>query len=166
MSKPTVYLETSVIGYLTSRQSRDIIVAAQQQLTQEWWENRRIDFDLYVSPLVLQEAGSGNAEEAVRRLEAVNGLPLLDNAGDVPALANALVKHGPLPTKATADAVHMATAAVYQMDYLLTWNCKHIANAAMRSQVEAICLAAGYRIPILCTPQELMEKVKGEEDVE
>ena len=156
--KPSVYLETSVIGYLTSRPSRDIIVAAQQQLTQEWWENRRADFNLYLSPLVLQEIGTGNETEAAGRLQAVKGLLLLDPDEKVAALARSLVEGGPLPTKAAADAVHMAIAAVYQLDYLLTWNCKHIANAAMRSRVELICLNAGYQAPIMCTPQELMEK--------
>ena len=160
--KPSVYLETSIIGYLTSRPSRDIIVAAQQQLTQEWWESRRADFELYLSPLVLQEIGTGNATEATGRLQAVAGLPLLDPEERVAALARSLVEGGPLPTKAAADAVHMAVAAVYQIDYLLTWNCKHIANAAMRSHVEAICEAAGYRTPIMCTPQELMEKATEE----
>ena len=160
--KPSVYLETSVIGYLTSRPSRDIIVAAQQQLTQEWWEDRRADFDLFLSPLVLQEIGTGNKTEAVRRLQAVEGLPLLDPEERVAALALSFVEGGPLPTKAAADAVHMAVAAVYRIDYLLTWNCKHIANAAMRSRVEDICEAAGYRTPIMCTPQELMEKATEE----
>ena len=160
--KPSVYLETSVIGYLTSRPSRDIIVAAQQQITQEWWEDRRADFDLYLSRIVLQEIGTGNEAEAARQLEAVKGLPLLGSEGEAAALARSLVEGGPLPAKAAADALHMATASVYKMDYLLTWNCKHIANAAMRSQVEAICEAAGHKAPIMCTPQELMEKATEE----
>ncbi len=132
--KPSVYVETSIIGYLTSRPSRDIVVAAQQQLTHEWWDFRRADFDLYTSQLVLQEAGSGNASEAVRRVEALGGLPLLDPEGEPAVLAQSLVKFGPLPVKATADALHMAIATVYRMDYLLAWNCKHIANAAMRAR--------------------------------
>ena len=162
MGKPSVYLETSVISYLTSRPSRDLIVAAQQQTTQDWWADRRADFDLYISSLVLREAGAGREPEAARRLQAVEGLPLLDVEGEPTGLARSLVETGPLPIKAMVDALHMAIATVHQMDYLLTWNCKHIANAAMRSRVEAICRAAGYQAPIMCTPYELMEKI-GEE---
>ena len=156
--KPSVYLETSVIGYLTSRPSRDIVTAAHQQITSEWWEDQRTKFDLVLSQFVLQEVSSGNQEFAAKRLALVQDIPILPATPEALALAQMLTKNGPLPKKSEVDALHLAIAAVNSVDYLLTWNSKHIANAAMRPRIEALCRQAGYEPPIICTPEELMEE--------
>jgi len=162
--KPSVYIETSIIGYLTSRISRDIITAANQQITQEWWEDHRGGYDLYVSQYVLDEVASGNPQAAQKRLQALNGLPLLtvtEMAGD---LAQALIRVGALPTRAGVDALHMAVAAVSGMNYLLTWNCRHIANAVIRPHIETTCRNYGYQAPVICTPYELIGWAPPEEE--
>jgi hypothetical protein len=152
-----VYIETSVISYLASRPSRDVVVAGRQQLTHTWWETRRSAFDLVISQVVLDEVRAGDPEVAERRLALTTGLPLLDMTADVAELAATLIDRVPLPTPAAADAAHMAVAAYHGVDFLLTWNVAHIANAALRRRVEDVCRALGYVAPILCTPDELME---------
>jgi predicted nucleic acid-binding protein len=154
--KPKLYVETSVISYVTARPSRDLIVAANQQLTQEWWDTRREQFDLYVSQLVVQEAEAGDVHAARRRLQALADLKLLELTEESLSLANHLVQEGPIPTKAVEDALHIALATWHGMDYLLTWNFRHLANATMRYRIERLCMAAGYDPPIICTPPELM----------
>jgi hypothetical protein len=154
--KPKVYIETTIVSYLTARPSRDLIIAAHQQLTQEWWDDRRVHFDLYVSQVVVQESGAGDTLMAEKRLEVLEKIPLLDLRQEAVALARGLVEKGPLPEKAAVDALHIAVATVHGMDYLLTWNCKHIANAEMQTAVAAICRTAGYEPPVICTPEELL----------
>jgi predicted nucleic acid-binding protein len=153
-----VYLETSIISYLTGRASRNVVIMAHQQLTRRWWDMQRQEFELFVSPLVLQEASAGNPTMVRRRLEMIRGLPVLAVTPQATALAEQLLESGPLPTKAEVDALHIGAAAVHGMEYLLTWNCKHIANARMRSQIEAICRNMGYEPPVMCTPEEMMEE--------
>ena len=155
--KPTVYLETSIIGYLTSGPSRDLITAANQQLTHEWWTGHRERFDIFVSQFVIDECGEGDAVAAQERLEVLTDIRQLDTIEDVENVAEELVKQVPLPEKAGVDALHIAVATVHGMEYLLTWNCTHIANAALRPQIEAVCRSFGYEPPTICTPQELME---------
>lgn len=155
--RPKVYLETTIPSYLTAWPSRDLVRAAHQQITREWWQNRT-RFDLYISQLVLREASGGDAEAAGLRLEALRGIPVLALSPAASALAQQLVQQGLLPENAVADALHIAIAVVNGMDYLLTWNCAHIANAALRHRIEAICRASGYEPPVLCTPEELMEE--------
>jgi predicted nucleic acid-binding protein len=155
--KPKVYVETSVISYYTARPSRDLIIAANQQATQEWWHTRRADFELYVSQLVLQEAGSGDAEAAAKRLATAQHIPLLDITDEAVRLAETLIEQKAIPQKAAEDALHIALAATHGMDYLLTWNFKHIANATLRANVELVCRVSGYEPPIICSPLELME---------
>jgi hypothetical protein len=152
-----VYVETSVISYLTSRMSRDLIVAGHQQITQEWWTNRRDKFELFVSQTVLEETAGGDQEAAQQRLSAIESLPLLEITEEAIALAKELVRVGPLPEKAAVDALHIALAVLNRVDYLLTWNCKHLANAALRSRIERVCRARGYDPVIICTPEELLE---------
>ena len=154
--KLKVYIETSVISYLTARPSRDLITAAHQQLTIDWWEDRRTDFDLYVSQLVVHEASAGDKNAASRRLEIIERIPLLELNEETLALAGSLLEDGPLPAKASEDALHIAIATVHGMDFLLTWNCKHIANAEMRNLIEEVCRSKGYEPPITCTPEELL----------
>jgi hypothetical protein len=155
--KPKVYLETTIPSYLTSRPSRDLVTAAHQQITREWWDTRRHAFDLFVSQIVLDEAGAGDAEAAARRLAVLTPLPLLNPREEEAELAQALIAQIPLPASAAADALHIAIAVVNGMDYLLTWNCTHIANAALRSRIEAVCRSKGFEVPIICTPEELLE---------
>ena len=155
--KPKVYLETTISSYLTARPSRDLVMAAHQQITREWWDTRRHDFDLFVAQMVLDEASAGDPEAAARRLEVLTPLPLLEPHEEEAELAQALLEHVPLPASAAADALHIAIAVVNGMDYLLTWNCTHIANAALRSRIEAVCRSHGFEVPIICTPEELLE---------
>lgn len=151
-----VYIETTIVSYLTARPSRDLIVAAHQQLTQEWWENRRANFDLYTSQFVIQESSAGDAKMAQTRLEALEEIPLLSVTQEAVTLARTLVETGPIPEKADVDALHIAVAATNGMDYLLTWNCKHIANAEMQIGIGKSCRAAGFEPPVICTPEELL----------
>lgn len=152
--RPTVYVETTIPSYLTAWPSRDLVRAAHQQITREWWA-RRDEFELYTSRLVVQECQAGDARAAAERLAALAGIPLLEQETEVGELAEALLRGVPLPEKAAADALHIATAAVHGMLYLLTWNCKHIANVTLRPQIEAVCRAAGFEPPLICTPEEL-----------
>jgi len=152
-----VYLETSIIGYLASRPSRDLITAANQQLTRDWWDDHREQYDLYVSESVVAECSAGDAQAAEARLDAIGDTPILDVTEEAENLADELVKLVPLPENAEVDALHIAIATVNGINYLLTWNCAHIANAALQPQIEAICRSAGFEPPTICTPQQLME---------
>ena len=157
LEKTKVYLETTIASYLSAWPSRDLVTAAHQQITREWWQTRRRDFDLFVSEAVLQEAEAGDPEAAARRLEVLAGIPVLEMRGEAVSLAEALLGQVLLPRKAFVDALHIALAVVSGMDYLLTWNCTHIANAALRHRVESVCRSLGYEPPVICTPQELLE---------
>jgi len=155
MDKAAIYIETSLISYLVARPSRDIIVAAHQQLTSDWWDNQSRNYDLFISQVVLDEARAGDNQEAAKRLAAIQDLPLLEVNGDVIRLAENLVQSNAVPKKAAQDALHIAIACVNGADYLLTWNCKHIANAKMRNKIDKVCRDAGYVPPVICTPEEL-----------
>jgi hypothetical protein len=154
--KASVYIETSIVSYLTSRPSRDLIVAGHQQLTHEWWEAPRQEFDCYVSEVVLREVAQGDAAEARKRLTMVRGLPVLRLTEPAEELANTILESRTMPAKAEGDALHVAVAAVSQMDFLLTWNCAHLANAQVQGRVAELCRAAGLAFPVICTPEELM----------
>ncbi|GAK53127.1 hypothetical protein U14_04387 [Candidatus Moduliflexus flocculans] len=156
MKKTRIYIETSIVSYLTARMSRDLIVAARQQITQEWWDNHQSKFEVYISELVMQEAGIGDADAVQRRLGVIAAMPRLQVNAHVIALAKQIVRDHALPSKAIADATHIALAVVHQMEYLLTWNCKHIANAQLQKGIWSVIQQQGYPIPILCTPEELM----------
>ena len=152
--KPCFYVETTIPSYLTAWQSRDLIRAAHRQITREWW-SRRGDFDLYASRLVVEECQAGDPQAAADRMAALAGVPLLELIPEVASLAEVLVRGVPLPAQATADAIHIAITAVHGVDYLVTWNCTHIANVALRSRIQAVCRAAGYEPPLICTPEEM-----------
>ena len=161
MTKPAVYLETSVVSYATSRPSRDLIVAGHQQVTRDWFGMYAPAYELFVSQLVVTEAAGGDKDAAQRRMDFLRGvsrLAVTDAAGD---LAAQFVKEAVVPQTAAEDALHIAIAAVHGVDYLLTWNCKHIANATLRQSIEAVCRAAGYEPPVICTPEELMNDDQG-----
>jgi hypothetical protein len=158
MTNPKVYLETTIVSYLTAWPSRDLVRAAHQQITQEWWQNRRGAFDLSVSELVLQEVSAGDPEAARLRLEALTDIEVLEVTDEATTLTEQLVNQVPLPAKAAADALHISIAVVNAMDYLLTWNCTRIANATLRAKIDAVCRANGYDPPVICTPEELLEQ--------
>ena len=155
--KAKVYVETSVISYLTARPSNDIRAAANQSVTLDWWEAERPRYDLFISEFVVAEAGLGHPDAAQRRLAAMSGLPELQVTDEVRVLGQELLRRIALPANAEIDAYHVAIAAVNCIEYLLTWNCTHIANAHTRPRIEAACRALGYEPPIICTPQELTE---------
>lgn len=156
MTKRRVYIETTIVSYLTAWPSRDLIRAAHQQITREWWQ-RRDRFDLFVSEAVLKESAGGDQAAALQRREALQGIPVLDGSPQAIELAQGLVRSGALPPKAAVDALHIAVAAVHGMHFLLTWNCTHIANVATRGLIEGSCRAAGLVPPLICTPEELSE---------
>lgn len=151
-----VYIETSLVSYLTARPSRDIVIEGQQQLTAEWWKTHRQRFDLYISDVVLRESARGDPSAAARRLEALDGIPVLVSDDRSDALAKLFVTRNVIPAKAADDAAHVALATIQEIDFLLTWNCTHIANAEVVKRMEALCSELGYRMPILCTPYQLM----------
>lgn len=155
--KPKVYIETSIPSYLTARPSNDVRAMANQNTTIEWWETRREEFEVYVSEFVIAESSLGHPEASARRMSAIDEIPELEITDEVRELAKALIVEGPIPEQAEIDAYHIAVATVNGMDYLLTWNCTHIANAVMRPKVEVVCRSHGYEPPTICTPQELME---------
>lgn len=151
----TVYLETSVISYLTARPSKTILGAAHQQITCTWWE-RRCDYDLVVSEAVLRECAAGDSEAARKRLESVADIPLLPLTEEALAIAEALVNRGIVPYQASEDALHIAVATVYRIDYLLTWNCRHIANPELQRGIASYLDTIGLFLPFICTPEELL----------
>ena len=153
--KPRVYVETSVISYLSGRRSRDIIVAAHQEVTADWWQVRRPLFDLFVSQSVLAEAAAGDPEAASRRLAVLAELAVLEITREAQGLASSLLSSAVVPPKATEDALHIAIATVHGMDYLLTWNCRHIANVEIRKRLAAALADMGFEAPAICTPEEL-----------
>ncbi|MEX0641463.1 MAG: type II toxin-antitoxin system VapC family toxin [Pirellulales bacterium] len=152
-----VYIETTVISYLTARPSRDVVIAGHQQITHEWWDTRRSGYELCASQLVLDEASAGNAEAAQERLEVLKPMTFLETTAAALALAKELVQAEALPAKAGNDALHIAIAAAQGLPYLLTWNCRHLANATMRPLIESVCARNGLKAPIICTPEELLE---------
>ena len=155
---PTVYIETSIVSYLTARPSRDVVTLARQELTREWWNSRRQRHDLFTSDVVVGEASEGDDEAARQRLDALQGIEELETTPEAEDLASALLEKGPLPEKAAVDALHIGISATEGIEYLLTWNCTHIANAAMRKPIEKVCRTKGVEAPIMCTPEELMEE--------
>ena len=161
--KKKVYIETSIVSYLTGKPSQNLLVAAWQSLTTEWWENRRDIFKLYTSELVIEEASCGDMKAAQKRLKALEGIPLLKLTDSAVELAKKLIANGVLPSKATDDAVHIALATVHGIDYLLTWNCRHINNAEIKPLVRTMIVSEGYKCPEICTPQELFGGEPNEE---
>ena len=155
--KPVVYIETSVVSYLTSWLSRDPVIAVRQQLTRKWFPTARRKFRLVMSDIVIHEAGRGDPTAARERLIALEGVTPLDIAAEAERVARELLAKGAVPAEAAADAYHIAVAATNPVHYLVTWNLRHIANAAMRSRIERVCRDAGYEPPVICTPEHLME---------
>ena len=157
MERPTVYIETSIVSYLAAHPSRDPATARNQRLTHAWWTTRRHDYALYTSKFVADEAAEGDRVMAQQRLALLSGIPLLASQGTrAEQFAEALVRGVPLPPRAHADAMHIALASAREMAYLLTWNCKHIANPRLLTRIEQVCSAFGFATPRLVTPESLM----------
>ena len=154
---PAVYIETTIVSYLTAWPSRDLIRAAHQQITREWWETRRADFSLYVSQLVIDEASAGDATAAAERLQHLADIPLLDYREPTLTLAGALERALHLPPQTRGDALHVAVCAANGIEYLLTWNCRHLANATLAPIIEQTCRAHGVTGPRIVTPEQLLE---------
>jgi hypothetical protein len=155
-----VYVETSVVGYLTARSREAVVFLARQELTREWWFRRRANYDLAISQLVLDEAARGDDQAAAERLRLLAGIPVLGTEDPrIDAIADELLAARLLPEKARSDATHMAIGTVHAVDYLLTWNCKHIANAATLPKVYRLLTNMGYSPPLIVTPEEFSENV-------
>lgn len=154
---PTVYIETSIVSYLRSRPSAHVVSAARQLVTRNWWEHERENYVLVTSQLVLDEASRGDSVLAAERLTALGGIPLLDVPEDVPSLADALLAASILPAKARLDAMHICLASFYGIEFLLSWNCSHIANARLLPRVRRFLADRGYVLPEVCTPEEMLD---------
>jgi len=157
MSKPSVYIETTVISYLAAAPSRDLVVAAHQQVTSEWWDRVLPQCTAYVSPVVLEEISRGDREQAKRRNASVSKFAVLQVNQDVRDLADVYFAEIDIPEKAIADAFHLALATWHGMDYVVSWNCSHIASGRVRSILEHVNAEKGIVTPVICTPEELME---------
>ena len=155
--KAKVYIETTVISYLTARPNRDVVIAGHQKITRDWWQTCRKRFDVVASQLVVREASAGDSRATQERLENLATLALLEVTEEAVSLAQELLSTGAVPEKAAEDALHLAIAVTNGVEYLLTWNCKHLANATMRTKIEDVCRSAGYEPVIICTPEELLE---------
>ena len=160
---PRVYIETTVTSYLTARPARDVVVAGHQQSTRDWWEMAADRFELVVSHLVRQEGGVGNPDAVRARLSVLAPLASLDATAEAEELAETLVRTAAVPADAMRDAAHIAIAAANGVEYLVTWNCRHIANAVTRPLIESACRQAGCHPPVVCTPAELMEHIDNDE---
>ena len=151
----TIYIETTIVGYLTARSKDDVIFQARQELTRRWWDGRRQDYDLFVSQFVVDEAAAGDPTAAAERLQLLDDLQLLDAThSDVDRLADLLIAQHLLPSKAKTDAQHVAVATVFAVDYLMTWNCKHIANADHLPRIYSTLRSEGFDPPLIVTPEE------------
>jgi hypothetical protein len=153
---PKVYIETTIVSYLTGRPSREVVALGHQQVTRDWWEKDRYSFELYTSQVVVAEAERGDAEAARARLAVLTTLRNLSATAESEAMVPILLRETRLPPDALLDMSHVSIATVHGMQYLLTWNCRHIANARIVRIVERICRNLGYEPPVLCTPEELM----------
>jgi hypothetical protein len=154
--KSKLYIESSIFSYLAARPSRDVIVAGQQASTLRWWKDRRRDYQIFISKLVWQEVGQGDAAAVERRLQLIRPLPWLQVTSEVVRLTRALVGRKALPPNAADDATHIALGAVYRMEFLLTWNFTHINNPATEELVRIVCGQHGFPCPVICTPDQLL----------
>lgn len=157
MSKPSVYVETTVIGYLTARQQSDAIVAGHQLATRAWWRSARDRFELVASQLVIDECALGDQAAAAERLQAIGDLKLVGATNEVGRVTSALLDHGAIPITEPKDAAHIAFAASHGVQYLVTWNFRHIANPSTRRKIEEVIINSGFIPPIICSPEELLE---------
>jgi hypothetical protein len=156
MNKQTVYLETTIISYFTAFSSRDIIIAGHQQITVDWFKNYSKKYGVYSSELVVLEASSGDPSAAKKRLSLIENIKLIEINEHVLHLAKEFIRSKVVPERYNEDALHIAAATIHGIDYLMTWNCKHIANAQIQKKLRMTANMVGYELPIICTPEELM----------
>jgi len=152
-----IYIETSIISFLTARQSANMHAESKRQITIDWWHNQRKSYQLFASPLVIKEASAGDKVASERGLTVLKEIPLLEISKTSIELAQLLITSNAVPREAQEDALHIAVAAVYSVDYLLTWNCRHIDNAVRKPLIRRLCQEYGYPCAEICTPEELME---------
>lgn len=154
--KPKLYLETTIPSYLTSWPSRDLIIAGHQQITKEWWKRRRKAFNIYISQFVVDEARAGDPSAVRERMRSIKGFPMLEITPEVGVIAADILALKIIPRRAVTDAAHIAVATAHRIDYLMTWNCVHLANAVIIKEVGQICRKHGFECPVICTPEELL----------
>lgn len=154
--KEIVYIETSFVSLLVADPSRNVTVAGNQQVTRDWWQRRRNAFECVTSQETLVEAARGNLRQAELRKTVLTGLPVLTTTPEAAELAERFMATGSLPAAAGVDAVHLAVATLAEADYLLTWNCRHLANAQILRRLEREAVMRGWKLPKVCTPLELM----------
>lgn len=154
---PRVYIETSIVSYLRQRQSTQVVAAARQLLTRRWWINERASYELVTSQYVIDEAADGDPHIAKERLDLLLDVPLLQLGPEIDEIAYEIMARAILPAKAQVDALHIATAAHHRIDYLLTWNCTHIANARILPRIHRVLVDLGSFIPVICTPEEMLD---------
>ena len=154
--KRSVYLETSIVSYYTARPSRDLVIAAWQEVTHEMWPVLQTDLDRYISALVIQEASRGDKEAAERRLNTLSGIPVLELTDHARELANSLITSGAIPATSEEDALHIAVASLNGMEFLLTWNFSHINNAFKKARIVKAIEDHGFVPPEICSPEELV----------
>lgn len=157
MDLPRVYIETTIPSYLTARPTVNFLQLARQELTRRWWNQARSRFELFVSQEVIREVSLGDSEMAEARLERLSGIPLLDVNRDVESVAERLITSGVLPAKAYPDAIHIGVASIHGMDFILTWNCRHIANPMIQRRLACEVAAMDHVLPVICTPEELTD---------
>ncbi len=152
-----IYIESTIPSYIVARPARDLLQAARQQLTRDWWDFQRAKHELFASQVVLDEISFGEKAMAQLRLELLTGFPLLQVTGEIKEFTQKVLVSGLLPATAERDAAHIALASAYKMDILLSWNCRHIANAAIQARLRKLAESVGITLPVICTPEELME---------
>ena len=152
---PSVYVETTIPSYLTAWPSRDLLRASHQQVTKEWWRTAADRYNLVVSPAVLEECGRGDPQAARDRLTALATLPSLRLSPEAAELSAEYVRLLKLPPKAVTDAVHVAYASVFEIDYLVTWNMRHLASSLTMRRLTEYNLANGLHVPLILTPEAL-----------
>jgi len=162
-SVTTLYIETSIVSYLRQRPSSQVVMAARQLLTHQWWEEQRGNYELVTSQYVLDEASAGDPVLAAERLQSLAGIPLLPLDAETGVIAQEIMARAILPPKASIDALHIALVAHHRIEYLLTWNCRHIANAKILRRIHDVLIDLGIPIPIICTPEEMVDDEPEEE---
>ncbi len=150
-----IYIESTIPSYVVARPARDLLQAARQQTSKDWWELKRQQHELFTSEIVLAEIGEGEAAMARQRLEVMDGIKILRLTDDTEALTRRILESGLLPPDADRDAAHIALATIYEMDILLSWNCRHIANASIQARLRRLAGEMGLPLPVLCTPDEM-----------
>ena len=153
----TVYIETTVIGNIAGRIHPNPRIAARQNITREWWLIAASHYRLLASAMVISECSDGDASAATERLQVLDGIELLASSEDVDALAQALIDNRAVPASESRDAFHIAIAAVNGVQYIATWNFKHILNPTLQGTIALVCRECGYEPPIICTPEQLLE---------